>query len=302
VTDVRTDTVPVRPAGGPARRYRGGRTGAVALVLSALLSQELGAASAVQLFPRVGAVGVASLRLAISAALLLAGARPRVRGRGRADWALIGAYGVTTATMNMLFYQAIARIPLAAAVTLEVLGPLALSVATGRRVINGLWAVLALAGVAALGRAGMHGLNLAGAAFALGSAVMWAGYILLAARAGSRFPRIDGLALAMAIGGLLSLPFGAAGAGLAIISPGVLLAAGLVAVLSAALPYTLELLSLRRLSAPTFATLMSLGPAIAAAVGYLVLHQTLTAAGGIAIILIITASVGAVRTSPSPRG
>ena len=209
---MRTDTVPVRPAGGPARRYRGGRAGAVALVLSALVSQELGAASAVQLFPRVGAVGVASLRLAICAALLLAVARPRVRGRGRADWALIGAYGVTTATMNMLFYQAIARIPLAAAVTLEVLGPLALSVATGRRVINGLWAALALAGVALLGRAGMHGLNLAGAAFALGSAVMWAGYILLAARAGSRFPGIDGLALAMAIGGLLSLPFGAAGA------------------------------------------------------------------------------------------
>jgi len=112
MTDVRTDTVPVRPAGRPARRYRGGRAGAVALVLSALLSQELGAASAVQLFPRVGAPGVASLRLAISAALLLAVARPRIRGRSRADWALIGAYGVTTATMNMLFYQAIARIPL----------------------------------------------------------------------------------------------------------------------------------------------------------------------------------------------
>ena len=272
----------------------------MALVLSALLSQELGAASAVQLFPRVGAPGVASLRLAISAALLLAVARPRIRGRSRADWALIGAYGVTTATMNMLFYQAIARIPLGAAVTLEVLGPLALSVATGRRVINGLWAALALAGVALLGRAGMHGLNLAGAAFALGSAVMWAGYILLAAGAGRRFARIDGLALAMAIGGMVSLPLGAASAGLAIISPGVLLAAGLVAVLSAALPYTLELLSLRRLSAPAFATLMSLGPAIAAAAGYFVLHQALTAAGGLAITLVIVASAGAVRTSP-PR-
>src|SRR5215831_16799585 len=265
MTDVRTDIVPVRPAGRAARRYRGGGAGAVALVLSALLSQELGAAAAVQLFPRVGAPGVASLRLAISAALLLAVARPRIRGRSRADWALIGAYGVTTATMNMLFYQAIARIPLGAAVTLEVLGPLALSVATGRRVINGLWAALALAGVALLGRAG-----------------------------------IDGLALAMAIGGMASLPLGAASAGLAIISPGVLMAAGLVAVLSAALPYTLELLSLRRLSAPAFATLMSLGPAIAAAAGYFVLHQALTAAGGLAITLVIVASAGAVRTSP-PR-
>jgi inner membrane transporter RhtA len=236
VTDVHTGTVPVRPAGSLAHRYRGGRPGAVALVLSALLSQEIGAACAVQLFPRVGAPGVASLRLAISGALLLAVARPRIRGRNRADWALIGAYGVTTATMNMLFYQAIARIPLGAAVTLEVLGPLALSVTTGRRVINGLWAALALAGVALLGRAGMHGLNLAGAAFALGSAVMWAGYILLAARAGSRFARIDGLALAMAIGGLISLPFGAASGGLALISPGVLLAAGLVAVLAARCP------------------------------------------------------------------
>ena len=219
--------------------------------------------------------------------------------RSKLQSTLIGL-SVTTATMNMLFYQAIARIPLGAAVTLEVLGPLALSVTTGRRVINGLWAALALTGVALLGCAGMHGLSLAGAAFALGSAVMWAGYILLAARAGSRFARIDGLALAMAIGGLVSLPFGAASAGLALISPGVLLAAGLVAVLSAALPYTLELLSLRRLSAPTFATLMSLGPAIAAAAGYFVLHQTLTAAGGLAITLVIVASAGAVRTSP-PR-
>jgi inner membrane transporter RhtA len=130
---------------------------------------------------------------------------------------------------------------------------------------------------------------------------MWAGYILLAARAGTRFPRIDGLALAMAIGGMVSLPFGAASAGMTIISPAVLLAAGLVAVLSAALPYTLELLSLRRLSAPAFATLMSLGPAVAAAAGYLVLHQPLTPAGGLAITLVIVASAGAVRTSP-PRG
>ena len=129
---------------------------------------------------------------------------------------------------------------------------------------------------------------------------MWAGYILLAARAGSRFPRMDGLALAMAIGGMASLPLGVASAGLAIISPGVLLTAGLVAVLSAALPYTLELLSLRRLSTPTFATLMSLGPAIAAAAGYFVLHQALTAAAGLAITLVIVASAGAVRTSPPP--
>jgi inner membrane transporter RhtA len=105
----------------------------------------------------------------------------------------------------------------------------------------------------------------------------------------------------MAIGGLLSLPIGTVGAGLAIISPGVLLAAGLVAVLSAALPHTLELLSLRRLSAPAFATLMSPGPAIAAAAGCLVLHQTLTAAGALAVTLVVVASAGAVRTSSPPR-
>ena len=245
---------------------------------------------------------MASLRLAISAALLLAVARPRVRGRGRADWALIGAYGVTTATMNMLFYQAIARIPLAAAVTLEVLGPLALSVATGRRVINGLWAALALAGVALLGRAGMHGLNLAGAAFALGSAVMWAGYILLAARAGSRFPGIDGLALAMAIGGLLSLPFGAAAPAWPSSARACSWPRGWSPSCLPRCPTRWNCCRCGGSARRRFATLMSLGPAIAAAAGYLVLHQTLTAAGGIAITLVITASAGAVRTSPSPRG
>jgi inner membrane transporter RhtA len=201
--------------------------------------------------------------------------------------------------MNMLFYEAIDRIPLGAAVTLEVLGPLTLSVLAARRAASWLWAALALAGVALLGRGGFSGLNVAGVAFALGAAVLWAGYILLSARTGRRFHQVDGLALAVTVGALLTLPIGMATAGAALLTPTALGLGAAVAVLSAALPYSLELLSLRMLPAATFAVLMSLAPAIAATAGYLVLHQALNLSECLAIAMVIAASIGAVRSRNS---
>ncbi len=264
----------------------------VGLVLAGILSQQFGAAVATLVFPLAGPLGVVSLRLTISAVVMLAVCRPSVRGHRRADWAVIVAFGVALAVMNMAFYQAIARIPLGAAVTLEVLGPLVLSVVMARRASSWLWAALALAGVALLGRGGFAGLDLVGAGFALGAGALWAVYILCSARAGSRFPKADGLALAMAVSAVISLPFGAS---TALLHPVTLGLGAIVALLSSALPYSLELLSLRTLRQSTFAVLMSLSPAVAAVAGHVVLGQRLGLLDVAAIGLVVVAGVGAVQ-------
>lgn len=281
----------------PDRGRGPSRLGPVGLVIAAGISVQFGAALAVMLMPRAGAAGVVALRLAAAAVVLLAVCRPRVRGYTRADWGTVVAFGIAMAGMNGLFYQAIDRIPLGPAVTLEVLGPLALSVLVSRRLSSLLWAGLALVGVVLLsGHGGGFGaLDPVGAACAVGAGAMWAAYIVFSARTGRRFPQADGLALAMAVAAVLCLPLGVAQAGAALVVPTTLLLGVGVALLSSVLPYTLELLALRRLPAPVFAVLMSLEPAIAALAGLLVLHQSLSWTDAAAIALVITASMGAVH-------
>ncbi|MFH8800420.1 EamA family transporter [Streptomyces sp. NPDC017936] len=277
----------------PGRR---GSLGPVGLVLAGGVSVQFGGALAVTLMPRAGALGVVALRLLVAAVVLLVVCRPRLRGHSRADWGTVVVFGVTMAAMNGLFYQAVARIPLGPAVTLEVLGPLALSVLASRRAVNLVWAGLALVGVFLLGGGGFGDLDPAGAAFALGAGAMWAAYIVFSARTGRRFPQADGLALAMAVGALLFLPLGLAESGAKLADPVTLGLGASVALLSSVLPYTLELLALRRLPASTFAILMSLEPAIAATAGFLVLGQALSVMEAAAIALVVAASMGAVRT------
>ncbi|MEW5356389.1 MULTISPECIES: EamA family transporter [unclassified Streptomyces] len=289
----------VPQAGTAAGAGGGGRFGAlgpVGLVLGGCVSVQFGGALAVTLMPRAGALGVVSLRLLVAAIVLLVVCRPRLRGHSRADWGTVVAFGVAMAAMNGLFYQSVARIPLGPAVTLEVLGPLALSVLASRRAVNALWAALALAGVFLLGGGGFGDLDPAGAAFAVGAGAMWAAYIVFSARTGRRFPQADGLALAMTVGAVLFLPLGIAESGTKLADPTTFALGAAVAMLSSVLPYTLELLALRRLPAPTFAILMSLEPALAATAGFLVLNQSLSPAEGVAIALVIAASMGAVRT------
>jgi inner membrane transporter RhtA len=269
----------------------------VGLVLGGAFSLQFGSAVAALLFPRAGALGVVALRLLFSAVLLLAVFRPRVRGYSRADWLAVAGLGVALATMNSLFYQAIDRIPLGAAVTLELLGPLALSVLASRRLTSLLWAVLAAAGVYLLAAGDFGQLNLAGVAFALAAGAMWVAYILFNARTGARFPKVDGLALAMGVGALLSAPLGVISAGTALFDPVTLGLGAAVAVLSSGIPYTLEMLALRRMPAATFAVLMSLMPVAATTAGFLVLHQGLGPVQLLAIALVVLASVGAVRSS-----
>ena len=287
-------TSPAEPTAGAAHRRRS--LGSIGLVLSAGISVQFGGALAASLMPRAGALGVVTLRLVAAAIVLLVVCRPRVRRHSRADWATVIVFGLTMAGMNGLFYQSIARIPLGPAVALEVLGPLALSVLASRRAINLVWAGLALAGVVLLSGGGFGSLDVVGVLFALGAGAMWAAYIVFSARTGRRFPQADGLALAMAVAAVVFLPLGIVESGTRLLDPTTVALGSAVAVLSSVLPYTLELIALRRLPASTFAILMSLEPAIAATAGFLVLSQALSATEAAAIALVIAASMGVVLT------
>ncbi len=280
-----------------ARTPRSVPTPAVLLVVAGLACQEVGAAIAVLLFPSTGPLGMVMLRLVFSALVLLAIARPSLRGRSRSAWTAVALFGLVLATMNGLFYLALERLPLGVTVTIEVLGPLVLSIVAARRASAWLWAVLAFAGVVALGGGGWDRLDPLGVLFALGAAASWAFYILASARVGREFPKLDGLALAMAVGAVIALPFGVVDAGAALLRWEILALGAAVAVLSSTIPYALELIALRRLPAAAFAILMSLAPATAALAGFLFLGQHLTWLEMVGIALVIAASIGAVRSS-----
>lgn len=280
-----------------ARGTAGVSAPAILLVVAGLACQEVGAAIAVLLFPSVGPLGMVMLRLVFSALVLLAIARPALRGHSRSAWTAVALFGLVLATMNGLFYLALERLPLGVTVTIEVLGPLVLSIVAARRASAWLWAVLAFAGVVALGGGGWDRLDPLGVLFALGAAASWAFYILASARVGREFPKLDGLALAMTVGALIALPFGIADAGAALLRWDIIALGAAVAVLSSTIPYAFELIALRRLPAAAFAILMSLAPATASLAGFLFLGQHLTWLEMLGIALVIAASIGAVRSS-----
>ena len=275
------------------------------LVVAGMVCQEVGASIAVLLFPQVGALGMVFLRVLFSAVILVPIARPRLRGIRGGAWMTVIGFGLVLALMNALFYLSLDRIPLGAAVTIEVLGPLVLSVVAARRAIAWLWAGLAALGVALLGEGSFGQLDPVGVLLAAGAGVAWAFYILLSRQTGRRFARLDGLAIAMAIGALASAPFGIASAGAVLLRPEVLLLGAAVALLSSTMPYGLDLLALRYLHHSTFAILTSLAPAIAAIAGLVLLGQTFGWVGAIAVGLVICASIGAVWSArgrePAPE-
>lgn len=287
---------PGRP-GSPGSGSAGSAAPAVLLVVAGLACQEVGASVAVLLFPHTGPLGMVMLRLVFSALILLAVARPRLRGHARRDWTAVVVFGLVLAVMNGLFYLALERLPLGVTVTIEVLGPLTLSILASRRASAWLWAALALAGVVALAGGGWDRLDALGVAFALGAAVAWAFYILSSARVGAAYPKLDGLALAMTVGAFASLPFGVVDAGAALLRPEWLALGAAVAVLSSTLPYAFELIALRRLAASAFAILMSLAPAIATLAGFVLLGQHMSWLEIAGIGLVIAASIGAVRAA-----
>jgi len=266
---------------------------AVAALLVAMLSYQCGAALAKQLFPAVGAQGATAYRLGLAALVLLAWRRPWRRAHDRAGRRALWGYGLAIGAMNLVFYLSLRTIPLGIAVALEFAGPLALALLGARRPLDFVWLALAVAGLALLLPFGgeVRALDPVGVAYALAAGVGWAAYIVLGQRAGRAYGA-DAVTLGTSIAALLAVPVGVAHAGMALLSPALLPFALGVALLSSALPYTLEMIAMTRLPARSFGTLLSLEPAIAALAGVAFLGERLSLAQWTAIAAIVAAAAG----------
>jgi inner membrane transporter RhtA len=291
------------------------------LLIFGMITVQLGAALAINLFGALGPAGVVFLRVGFAALTLLALWRPwrSLRQQGATEsigvtasspvarrnaYVAVVLFGLVLALMNLTFYTALTRIPLGVAVTVEFVGPLGVAVAGSRRALDVLWVVLAAGGIVLLAPLGVFGaghLDPVGLLLALGAGVCWAAYILLSARVGRAFSDGTGLSVAMTIGALVLLPIGVAQGGGALLNPSLLLLGAGVALLSSVVPYSLELAALRRMSTSAFGVLMSLEPAIAMLVGWLILREALELRTILALILVTTAAIGATRWGARAR-
>ena len=277
----------------------------VALITLGMVATQLGASLAKGLFPAVGASGTTALRLTLAALVLLALFRPWRHKLDARQWRAVLLYGVAMGAMNLLFYAAIARIPLGIAVALEFTGPLAVALAGSRKPLDFVWIGLALLGFLALLPFGkMSGdLDPLGIALALATGICWAGYIVFGQRAGTGGgPHITALGVALAA--LIALPFGIASAGMALIDPAILPVALGVAMLSSAIPYTLDMIALPHIPARLFSILASAHPGLASLAGFVILSEHLSPwqIGGIACIVLAsiggTATIARAQTQP----
>jgi len=275
------------------------RIPAVWLVIGGILSVQFGAAIAKDLFAIVPPTAMVWLRVVTSAAVFVVVARPTLRGHSRHDWVIALGFGVSLMTMNWAIYQSFARIPLGIAVTIEFLGPLTVAVLGSRRPRDLVWVGLAGLGVGLLGLS-RTGLNWPGVAFALVAALGWACYIVLSAQTGRRWPGISGLTVASLVGAIALAPPAVLEAGSRLLEPKVLLLGVAVGLLSSVIPYSLELIALRRLDPRVFSILLSLEPAAAALAAMILLAEFLSPAQWSAMVCVVIASVGATRTAKTP--
>ncbi len=293
---------PGRPAGAGRRVARPAVPGAASraagplCVLASSASLQTAAAVATTVFAAFGPAGTAGLRFLTAAALLLGLTRPRLVGRTRATWAAVAALGATTAAAGVLLFLALARVPLATAVTLQFLGPLALALLGARRRLDLVWVACAATGVALL-TGGPAGGSALGVLLALGAAACVAASVVAAARVGAATAGLEGLALAVGVAALLTAPLSVPAA-LRAPGPEELVATAGVGLLGVALPYALFLTALRRVGTRAYGVLLSLDPAVAALAGLLLLGQAVGAAGAAGIGLVVLASAGAVGTRP----
>lgn len=270
---------------------------AVPAVLLSIVSVQGGAAIAKGLFPLLGAAGTTSLRIGLSALILLLVVRPRLGQLRPAQWRAVVPYGLALGLMNFLFYCALARIPLGLAVTLEFVGPLGLALAGSRRWGDAVWALLAGAGIALIAPWHGQGVDLLGLGFALAAGGCWAVYIVLGQRTAAVLPGQQAVAIGMLFAALPVLPFGVASGSLLVLTPHLLLLGGLLALFSSVLPFSLEMQALRTLPTRTFSILMSLEPVAAALSGWLLLDERLVPGQWLAVGFIVVASVGATLTA-----
>ena len=268
---------------------------AIWLVLAGIASVQFGAALAKHLFDRIEPTAMVWLRLVTSAVVLVAIARPTLRGRSRDDWLTMVAFGVSLGTMNWAIYQSFARIPLGLAVTIEFAGPLVLAVVMSRRTRDLVWVGLAALGVGLLGFERTD-LDPVGIGFALLAGACWAAYILLSVRTGRRWAGLDGLAMASVVASVLLAPLAIPAGGSDLLDPQILLLGAAVGLLSSVIPYAADLTALRTIKPGVFSILMSLEPAAAALAGMLLLQEFLSPLQWTAVAAVTAASVGATRS------
>lgn len=271
------------------------------LLIIAMISIQTGASLAKSLFPAVGAQGTTTLRLIFASIIMILVLRPwRVRLTARSTRMII-VYGIALGGMNLLFYMSLRSVPLGIAVALELTGPLAVALLSSRKATDVVWIALAVGGLLLLIPDSKSGASLdpLGAAYALGAGACWAAYIVFGQKAGEG-NGVQTAALGVIVAALFAAPFGVAHAGTALLDIGLLPAAIGVAILSTALPYSLEMIALTRMSTKTFGTLASLEPVIAALSGLLFLHEQLSPLQWLAMGAIILASIG-VTLSAAPQ-
>ena len=270
----------------------------------AMVSIQTGASLAKHLFPLVGPQGSAALRLFFASLILLIVWRPWSRPPAADHWRAIWLYGLSLGGMNLLFYMALAHIPLGIAVAFEFCGPLAVALFASRRAVDFLWVACAVGGLLLLlpvGGVATAALDPWGVAFALAAGACWALYIIFGRRVGAAVHGGTATALGMCVAALVVLPFGVVHSGLGLLSWAVLPAGFGVAILSSAFPYSLEMIALKKLPAHTFGVLMSMEPAIAALSGLLFLSEKLSSLQWLALGLIIFASAGSAVSVRAPE-
>ncbi|MQA73253.1 MAG: EamA family transporter [Solirubrobacterales bacterium] len=267
------------------------------LVLAAIVSVQSGAAVATTLFDELGPTGTVLARLGFAALVLVAIWRPSLRGVRGTRLRDVALFGVALAAMNTSFYLSLDRIPLGIAVTLEFVGPLGVALVGSRRRSDLLWVAMAAGGILLLAPTPGGGLDALGVGLALLAGAFWAAYIVLSERIGRSFAGGQGLALAMCVAAILLLGPGIVDGGGELLDPALLAVGFAVAMLSSAIPYSLEMEALRRLPRGTFGVLMSLEPGVAATVGLIGLDQALAAREVIAIVLVVIASAGALSSA-----
>jgi len=273
---------------------------AVPAVLLAIISFQCGAALAKGIFPVLGPVATSSLRIILSAIILIIFNRPNIRNLTGAQWKAVALYGLTLGVMNVVFYLAIARIPLGLGVALEFIGPLVLALTGSKRVIDFLWVVLAAAGIIMIEPWGNKTIDIIGVLLALLAGAFWAAYILIGGHISKIMDSGKAVTIGMIFASLLVLPIAIADGLLSHLRPAMLVPGLGLALLSSAIPFTLEMSALRKIPAKTFSILMSLEPTVAAMSGLIFLHEYLSLYEWLAVVLIIVASAGATLTRKKP--
>jgi len=269
----------------------------VPAVLLAIISVQSGAAIAKGLFPILGAAATASLRIGISALILIAVYRPNFFKINAKQWKLVIPYGLSLGAMNLIFYFSIERIPIGLAVTLEFIGPLLLAVFGSKRRIDFFWVLLAAIGIALIAPWTNHGIDPLGILFALIAGGLWATYIVLGGKISKIMKGGDAVATGMVFASLLIVPFGIGGNGFSQLTPGLFSLGLALALLSSAIPFTLEMKALGQLPARTFSILMSLEPAAASLCALVFIQEKLSFNEILAVAFVVIASAGSTLSS-----